>query len=193
MRLRPFAIASIGFLLLACAGLGGIVCARPANAQSPQANVAPVPAAASAPRPEADLDQLMRSILFNNANVIFFAQIEDPAGVKRDPKPSGATDPLASVYGGWTAVENSALALSEAANLLNLPGRVCSNGKAVPVNDPEWQKYVEGLRAAGLAAYQAAQTKNMDKMLDAAEQVSVSCLNCHGRYRQGTATRCQAG
>jgi cytochrome c556 len=64
-----------------------------------------------------------------------------------------------------------------------------SQACTAPVNDPEWQKYVEGLRAAGLAAYQAAQTKNMDKMLDASDQVGTACLNCHDRYRQRT--RCE--
>ena len=126
----------------------------------------------------------MRGILFNNANVVFFAQNNDPASVKPAPKPSSATDPLASVYGGWLAVENSALALSESANLLTIPGRVCSNGKPVPVTNPDWIKFVEGLRAAGLVAYQAAQSKDADKMLDASDQVGTACLNCHDRYRQ---------
>ena len=33
-----------------------------------------------------------------------------------------ATDPLASTFGGWQAVENAALALTDAANLLSIPG-----------------------------------------------------------------------
>jgi hypothetical protein len=93
------------------------------------------------------------------------------------------------VYGGWVAVENSALALSESANLLTIPGRVCANGRAVPVKNPDWIKFVEDLRTAGVVAYQAAQSKSNDKMLDAADQVSTSCLNCHDRYRRN-ADRC---
>jgi hypothetical protein len=141
----------------------------------------------------ANLDQLMRGILFPNANVVFFAQSNDPAAVKPTDKPSSATDPLASVYGRWEAIENSALALSESANLLTIPGRVCSNGKPVPIADPDWKKFVEGLRTAGIVAYQAAQSKDTDKMLDAADQVSTSCLNCHDRFRQrpgGVTARC---
>lgn len=191
MKLRWVTLASAGFTLLVCAGLGAAFPARSANARPPQNAAAPATAGAGTQHVEANLNQLMRGILFNNANVIFFAQSNDPAAVKRDAKASGATDPLAGVYGGWTAVEHSALALAETANLLNLPGRACSNGKTAPVTDPEWQKYVEGLRAAGLVAYQAAQTKNMDKMLDAADQVSTACLNCHDRYRQKPGgTRC---
>jgi hypothetical protein len=192
MGVRRTNLAALSFSLLVCAGFGAIYPSGFLRAQAQQKNPAPAPApAATAPRVQADLDQLMRGLLFNNANVIFFAQSNDPAAVTPERKASGATDPLAGVYGGWAAVENSALALSEIANLLNLPGRACSNGKTAPVTDPEWQKYVEGLRAAGLAAYQAAQTKNMDKMLDAADQVSTACLNCHDRYRQKPGgTRC---
>jgi len=191
MKLRLMTFLALCLVLLACALTNVLFPERLANAQAKPAQNSAAPAAAksSAPRAVSDLNQLMRSILFNNANVIFFAQNEDPAAVKRDAKPSGATDPLAGVYGGWAAEENSAMALAEAANLLNLPDRMCSNGKTAPVNDPEWQKYVEGLRAAGLAAYQAAQTKNMDKMLDASDQVGTACLNCHDRFRQRT--RCE--
>jgi hypothetical protein len=70
-------------------------------------------------------------------------------------------------------------------SLLQQSGGVCSNGKTVPVTSPNWVKFVEGLRASGLVAYQAAQSKDNDKMLDAADQVSTACLNCHDRYRQG--------
>ena len=65
----------------------------------------------------------MRGILFPNSNVIFFAQEDDPTKVQPAKDPSLSPNPLASTYGGWTAVENSARALSEAANLLILPGR----------------------------------------------------------------------
>ena len=56
--------------------------------------------------------------------------------------------------------------------------------QARPVTNPDWVKFVEGLRAAGLVAYQAAQSKDADKMLDASDQVGTACLNCHDRYRQ---------
>jgi hypothetical protein len=155
--------------------------------QTPQKTVPPERAAT--PRVQANLDQVMRGILFTNANVVFFAQNNDPASVRPTSQPSSATDPLTGVYGGWVAVENSALALSESANLLTIP-RICSNGKPAPVTDPDWVKFAEGLRASGLVAYQAAQTKNTDKMLDASDQVGIACLNCHDRYRKGVAERC---
>lgn len=133
---------------------------------------------------EANLGQLMKGILFPNSNVIFFAQSDDPAKVAPAKDPSVATDPLADTYGKWQAVENSALALAEAANLLTIPGRKCSNGLPVPMNNPDWAKFVQGLRDAGMKAYQAAQSKNMDKMLDAADTMTTACSNCHEKYRE---------
>lgn len=156
-----------------------------------QAQTAAKPGAAKAPaagalKPDvtADLRQLMRGILFPNSNVIFFAQEDDPAKVPPAKDPSLSPNPLASTYGGWTAVENSAQALSEAANLLILPGRKCANGLPVPINNPDWAKFVQGLRETSLAAYKAAQSKNMDNILTAAGDLSTACSNCHDKWRE---------
>src|SRR4026208_2502656 len=77
----------------------------------------------------ADLNQLMRGVLYPAANVVFFAQADDPAEVKLIPghDPGMSTDPLTSTFGGWVAVENAALALAESANLLSITERRCSN------------------------------------------------------------------
>ena len=77
-------------------------------------------AAQSAPKaaaPAADLNQLMRGLFFPNANVVFSTQIHDPAEIKMTIEPSASTDPLTSVFGNWEAVQNSALVLSDAADL----------------------------------------------------------------------------
>src|SRR3982751_6645338 len=72
------------------------------------------------PQVHADLNQLMRGVLYPAANVVFSAQIDNPGDVKFLPghDPSMATDPLVSTFGGWVAIENAALALAESANLL---------------------------------------------------------------------------
>ena len=149
--------------------------------------------AEAAPKVYANLAQVMRGILFPSSNVIFYAQSKDPAEVKPAADPTMATDPLENSYGGWAAVENSSLALAEAANLLTIPGRLCSNGRPVPVNSPEWAKFVQALRDAGMTAYKSAQAKNQDKVLDASDAVTQACYNCHNRYREkagGIADRC---
>lgn len=152
--------------------------------QAPARGSAPVSTSAARQRVDANLAQLMKGILFPNSNVIFFAQSGDPAKVPPAKDPSVATDPLADTYGKWEAVENSSLALVESANLLIIPGRKCSNGLPVPIGNADWPKFVQGLRDAGMKAYKAAQSKDMDKMLDAADTMTTACANCHEKYRE---------
>jgi cytochrome c556 len=141
-------------------------------------------AAAPARQAPATLAQLMKGILYPNSNVIFFAQGDNPADVPPAKDPATAINPLASSYGKWEAVENSGLAIAEAASLLTIPGRKCSNGRPVPITNADWPKLVQGLRDAGLAAYKAAQSKNQDKILDAADVMTTACANCHDKYRE---------
>ena len=145
------------------------------------------------PRIMANLLQLMRGTLFPASNVIFAAQGQDPAKVSPAKDPSVATDPLANTYGQWQAVENAALAIGETANLLTLAGRKCSSGIDVPLKNADWAKYVQGLRDAALAAYKAAQSKDQDKITDAAGTLSEACASCHEKYREkaNLADRCK--
>ena len=170
-----------------------LICIFVGPAQAQTSTRAPGAATAQKPQVAATLAQLMKGILFPSSNVIFAAQSENPADVPPAKDPSMATNPLASTYGKWEAVENSALALSEVANLLMLPGRKCANGRAVPINNPDWPKLVQGLRDAGVTVYKAAQTKNQDKIVDAADVMTTACANCHDKYREkpNLADRCQ--
>jgi hypothetical protein len=142
---------------------------------------------------EATLLQVMRGILFPASNVVFAAQSDDPAKFPQAKDPATATDLLASTYGGWTAVENASLAMAEGANLLVLPGRKCSNGIAVPVGNADWPKLVQGLRDAAMTSYKAAQSKNQDNILAAADALTTACANCHDKYREkaNLADRCK--
>lgn len=150
--------------------------------------------AAAAARPVANLLQLMRAIPFPNSNIIFFVQSEDPTKVKPLPQASTAINPLESPYGGWQAVENAALALADFANLLMVPGRRCANGRPIPLQNPDWPKFVQGLRDAGMAAYKAAQSKSQDAIVEAADVMTTACSNCHEKWRDvegGPKNRCQ--
>lgn len=140
--------------------------------------------AAFTPQPHANLAQVMRGIPFTFSNIVFDAQAEDP-GAPRKPAEvtAGATETFKNVYGGWQEVENSALALAETANLLMIPGRLCENGKPVPVQEETYRKAVEGLAAAGRAAYKAAQSKSMDAIVEVSDTVAAACSNCHEPYR----------
>src|SRR5689334_18160812 len=166
--------------------------AKPAAAKP----AAAAPAAAARYRTHGNLNQVMRGILFPNSNVVFAAQSEDFLKIAQEKDPSTATDPLKGVYNSWTAVEDSGYALAEAANLLMIPGRVCSNGKPAPVANPDWAKFVAGLRDAGMEAVKAAKAKNQDAMLDVSDKMTTACSACHDVYREktdkqgGLAARC---
>ena len=137
-----------------------------------------------APRPASTVQQLMQAILFPNANVIFAAEGDDPAAVPRDVKPSTSTNPLAGLYGGWQAVENSSLALLESADLLNLSGRTCANGTLVPVDESQWKAAVEAMRKAVRASGAAARARSQEQISEANGQLAESCSGCHRIYRR---------
>lgn len=145
------------------------------------------------PKVPANLLQLMRGTLYPESNVVFAAQDTNPADVPHAKDPSMSTDLLTSQYGKWDAVENSALAMAEVSNLLMIPGRKCSNGLDVPLENPDWSKFVQELRDAGMAAYTAAQTKNQDKMTNVSGVLTEACKHCHDRYRdrRRPAERCK--
>jgi hypothetical protein len=145
------------------------------------------------PPVKANLSQLMKGTFYPASNVVFAAQDQNPANVPRAKDPNMATDLLASSYGKWEAVENSALAITDLADLLTLPGRKCANGLDVPVSNADWARFVQGLRDAGMKAYAAAESRNQDKITDAADLLTTACKNCHDKYRdrRKPADRCK--
>jgi hypothetical protein len=159
------------------------------QAQSPARGAAVI---VPAPVAHATLTQLMKGTLYPASNVFFAAQDLNPADVPHAKDPNMSTDPLASSYGKWEAVENSALAIAEVADLLMRPGQKCANGLDVPLGNADWARFVQGLREAGMTAYAAAQTRNQDKIIDAAGVMTTACKNCHDKYREKKLTdRCK--
>lgn len=143
---------------------------------------------------EGSLAQVMRGILFPNSNLIFDVQTRDPSA-PREAQSGGVgsvSDPFAGMYTGWEIVENASLAISEAATLIMIPGRLCENGRPVPLDREDWPKLVDGLREAGRAAYQAAKTKNQETVSEATFQLADACDACHSVYRDkpNLANRC---
>jgi hypothetical protein len=147
------------------------------------------PAAPPPPAATANVLQVMRGVLFPNSNVVFAAQGDDPEKIAKADDPATATDPLKSTYGGWEAVMNAGLALTESAQLLEVP-RACSNGKPAPIDGEVWKKGLSQLRAAGVVAYEAGKAKDQDKVLDAADKIVTACSTCHDKYRE-MEPRCQ--
>jgi cytochrome c553 len=153
------------------------------------------PAEPAMPAPElhayANLAQLMRGIPFPNSNIIFDTQTIDPAAPP-ETGGGGATAQFSSVYGGWQAVENAALAISETANLLKVPGRMCENGRPAPTDNEDFKMFVQGLADAGAAALTAAKAKDLDAMIEVSGTVADACAACHEIYRDkdDNADRC---
>jgi cytochrome c556 len=160
-----------------------------AGCSSPSSNPAEAPAAPAAnagPRtqPYGNLAQMMQAIPFPASNIIFDTQTNDPGAAKEAGRAdAGATAAFSGVYGGWTAVENAAIALQETANLVMIPGRKCRNGRDVPIDQEIFKKGAQALADAGAAALKAAQSKNLDAMVDVSGTVSDACTVCHEKYR----------
>ena len=66
---------------------------------------------------------------------------------------------MPSMYTGWQQVENAAVALSETANLIMIPGRLCENGLPVPIVGCDVPERREGARRRRVQALEAAQVQ----------------------------------
>ena len=136
-----------------------------------------------APEPMGRLAQVMRGILFPNSNILFDVQSIDPD----DPPPvaggAGATATFSGIYSGWQVVENAAIALGEAANLITIPGRLCENGRPVPLGQANWAVFTEGLKDAADVMLVAARARDREAASDATNDVADACYFCHEVYR----------
>jgi len=154
----------------------------------------------SLPPPEGNLAELMRAIAFPNSNIIFNLQLKDPG---TQPKKDLAASPFdyvewgSTVYPGWLAVDQAAVAITETAALFLTPGRRCQNGRPVPVDRADWKQYVVALENAGKLAHRASQARDFSAFVDISEKLNDACANCHKVYRDkggpegGGGARCQ--
>jgi len=78
---------------------------------------------------------------------------------------------------GWQSVLNSAAVITEAGNLLMLPGR--SQGQ-------DWNEYSNGLIDAGKLALLAAEKHDADVLFEAGGRIYQVCLACHNQYWKDT-------
>ena len=189
--------------------VAGVTCALtwcsslPVFAQQQTGTIAPSTPGAS-PRAAAPLsfpavgnmNQLMRGILFPSSNILFDVQTEDPGARKpvASDNASTITTRYGNVYEPWVLVDIAAISLAESAPLLMTPDRRCENGRPVPVDRADWQKYVQGLVEAGRAAYKASQTRNQEAVIEVTGMVTEACANCHRAFRdrRPAAMRCTA-
>ena len=142
----------------------------------------------------------MRAIAFPNANIIFNVQLKDPGTQQKKQPASAPFDYVewgSTVYPGWLAIDQAAVALTETAPLLLTPGRRCQNGRPVPVDRADWKQFVAALADVGKLAHRSSQARNFEAFIEISEKLNDACANCHKVYRDkggaegGGATRCQ--
>lgn len=166
MKRIALTVAKVAGMLIA---VGAAFCASAADS-------------AATMQPNANLRQLMIGMFYTESNVVFAAQ-DDLSTFKQAEDAATSPNPLTSIYNGWEAVQDAAISLEDAANLLLLPGRKCSNGVPVPLNRPDWAQFVQILRSGAQTAYQAALAKSQDQMLTASDTLTKACDACHLAYR----------
>ena len=124
--------------------------------------------------------------LLPNANIIFNVQLKDPgAQTKKQPAaaPFDYVEWGSTIYPGWLAIDQAAVAITETASLLLTPGRRCQNGKSVPVDRSDWKQYVQGLVEVGKPAHAASKARNYEAFVEISEKLNDACANCHKVYR----------
>ena len=123
----------------------------------------------------------MRGILFHSSNLIFATQSEDPADPKK-PLAASIRDLREGLYrlAGRRKRRRHAGRIRRTSLEARTP---LFKRPPVPVDRADYRKFVQGLRAAGQAALKAAQSKNMDNMIEVSGTVSEACENCHSVYR----------
>lgn len=149
--------------------------------------------AGSAPRttwyaPTGNLAQLMRSVFFNNANLIFAIQELEAVDLPPKPpesRPDGLTvfDTGLLMYTGWPVVENAATALADASALMMLPGARCANGRAAPVTEPDWIRFTDQMISVARRTYRLAQMRDREAVSSYTLDLSNACNACHRTYR----------
>jgi mono/diheme cytochrome c family protein len=132
----------------------------------------------------ANLRQLMIGVTFPNANIIFNTQLKDPADDKgKPPVPFDYVLWGGTAYHGWQQVDHAAMALQETSALFLMPGRKCQNGRPVPIQNADFQKYTADLIAFAKDVQKIALTRDSSKVSDLSERLNDVCANCHKVYR----------
>ena len=163
-----------------------------AGCNHPKAESAPPPAAQPTYLPTATIKDLMQSVVDVNADVVWLAvTAESTAKGLIEHKPKTDED--------WTKVRHGAVSLSEAANLLMIPGRrVARPGEksetpGVELEPDEMQALIEmdrkawngratALHDAVTKTIAAIDEKDADKVFELGAEIERACENCHTHY-----------
>src|SRR6266508_1368642 len=181
------------FAFVLMLGIGSLLVASGCQSQQAAAP-ATTPATPASPdyTPTATIKDLMQSVVDPNADVVWLS-------VTTVQSAKGTIDSAPKTDEEWTKVRHGAIALMEAANLLIVPGRhVAKPGEKsdtpgvelepsemeVLINKdvPAFRMRAKALHDAGLAAVQAVDNKDAQKVFEVGEQIEQACENCHKQY-----------
>lgn len=116
----------------------------------------------------ATLGEVMHDIVIPSAEVVW-----DSVGTIYTAK--GVEEIRPKDEGEWVRVEQSATALTEAANLLMMEGRAKDKDK--------WYQRSIALREAGAAVHKAAKARNAEAVFETGGYLFDACQGCHFEYR----------
>jgi hypothetical protein len=186
MSIRITRAATIATLAL---GLGLTACSQ---------NQAPAAAAAAAPQipfqPDASIHDLMLNVVDHNADILW----ESVAVISSE---KGIEERMPRTDEEWANVRSAAVTLAEATNLLMIPGRkVAHAGQVLQDSDVEgilkadqiqalidkdhsqFASKATALHAAALAALEAIDAKDHNKLSDVGGAIDEACEQCHTTY-----------
>jgi cytochrome c556 len=172
-------------LLLALVALG-------AAAACSRSEPAPAPSDAPQYEPAATIKDLMQSIVDPAADQVWNA-------VTTVQTAAGTVETVPKTDEDWLKVRHGAVGLSEAANLLIMPGRHVarphekSETPGVELEPAEMEVLInkdraafnrraKALHEAGMAAVAAADAKDTQKLFAVGEQIENACESCHSNY-----------
>lgn len=154
---------------------------------------APVEATPVGPVAVASIQEIMKAVVEPASNGVWKlpASINDP-NAKATPAQKDAD---------WVAVRHAAVALTESANLLAMPGRktVAAGGKIqdegvegnlpsaeiqkrIEADPAKFRKYAKGLQDATLGIMSAIDARNADALTDKGGAIDEACEACHKEY-----------
>ena len=120
---------------------------------------------------------------FNTANDVteLMAHVIDPAafmfwrGSGYELTEAGERDLSPTTPEGWKVVEDGAVIVAEAGNLLMLPGRARAP-------EAEWNKYAKLMTERALEAKAAAEKQDKQAVFDTGGRLYEVCVACHAKF-----------
>ena len=156
---------------LGALALGGLACSNPAPQQSAPPPPAVDQAAPTTAKPEVSINAVMVEFVDHAAHSLWNVEQEGKA-----PK----TD------ADWEIVVEHAVQIAAAGPAITVGGTGLKD--ADWIKSPSWQNHAQRMSDAGVAAMNAAKSKNFDALVKANDQLVESCEACHKEFKPDVPT-----